>query len=89
MNSMTLETPINNLYLKTENTNLNNASLNDCGQNCLGLVQTYYPTYYSYWQPNKTEQAFRLVQKLLQKKLVKLSTIKDFIELTNEIVAIL
>lgn len=82
--SLALNTSVDNMDL-----NASNASIGDWGQNCLGLVQTYYQPYYSYWTPNKTEQAFRLVQKLLEKKLVKLNTIKDFIELTNEIVSIL
>ena len=69
-----------------------NACNNMWGQNlsCIQpLIQTYYPNYLSYYTSNKTEQAFKLVQKLLEKKLVKLTTIKDFIELTNEIISII
>jgi hypothetical protein len=66
-----------------------NACINDWGQQLGQLSMTYYPTYHSYWTPNKTEQAFKLVQKLMEKNLVKVKTVKDFLELTNEIISIL
>lgn len=51
----------------------------------------YYPTYYPYVvkEDNKFEQAFKIVQKLMEKKLVDPKKVKDFIELVNEIVDVL
>ena len=51
-------------------------------------VDTYYPTMYTYWNtyPNKIETAFKLTQKLLEKKIIKEpKTIGEFIELVNTI----
>ena len=51
------------------------------------LVQTYYPNYTWGWStPSKIEQSFKIVQKLLEKKVIKEpKTIKDFIKLVNVI----
>lgn len=55
------------------------------------VVERYYPVYYTNWHstPNKTEQAFKIVQKLVESKRIKLSTVKDFIETVNEISEVL
>jgi len=53
--------------------------------------EPYYPNYYSYWwrnEPNKTEQAFKITKVLLDKKLIKLNTIKQFIDLMDKLVKI-
>ena len=54
---------------------------------CYPYVEWWYPVYYSCWtkEPNKIEQAFKLVQKLMEKKIIKQLTLKKFIELVNEI----
>ena len=50
-------------------------------------IQTWYPGYSWCWStPSKIEQSFKIVQKLLEKKVIKEpKTIKDFIELVNVI----
>jgi hypothetical protein len=54
------------------------------------LVQTYYPTYYGYWNnESNIEKAFLIVQKLMNKKIVNPLKIKDFIELVNEIASVI
>lgn len=51
------------------------------------IVKEYYPLYLSNWnEKNKTEQAFKIVQKLIEKGRIKISIVKDFIEVVNEIV---
>lgn len=58
--------------------------------NIYPLVQTYYPMYYSYWSnESNIEKAFRITQKLIEKKIVNPIKIKDFIELVNEIASII
>lgn len=53
-------------------------------------VHHYYPTYYGVWeQKSKIEQAFKIVQKLVDKKLLTLKTVKDFIETVNDISEVL
>ena len=54
---------------------------------CYPYVERWYPVYYTYWtkEPNKLEQAFKLVQKLMEKKIIKRLTLKKFIGLVNEI----
>ena len=56
------------------------------------IVETYYPmAYYTYWveQPNKIEQSFKIVGKLIELKLIKINTVKQFIETVNEIAVII
>lgn len=51
------------------------------------IVREYYPLYLSNWnEKNKTEQAFKIVQKLIEKGRIKISIVKEFIEIVNEIV---
>ncbi len=53
------------------------------------LVQTYYPTYYGYWNNESSiEKAFKIIQKLMVRNLVKVETVKDFIELVNEVASV-
>lgn len=53
--------------------------------------QEWSPTYIGTYlyphqsQPNKIEQAFKICQKLLEKNLVKIENVKEFIELVNTI----
>lgn len=49
-----------------------------------------YPIYTTYHstEKSKVEQAFKIVQVLIEKKLVKVDKVKEFIELVNEIVEI-
>ena len=51
----------------------------------------YYPSYVYWTQPDKSklEQSFKIVQKLIEKKLVKVDKVKEFIELVNDIVEVL
>ncbi len=54
------------------------------------VVHHYYPTYIGTWeQKSKIEQAFKIVQKLQEKKLLTLKTVKDFIETVNDISEVL
>lgn len=55
------------------------------------LVKEYYYPYYTYWtNEDKISKAFKLAQKLIEKKLIKEPTkVKDFIELVNNIVELL
>lgn len=58
--------------------------------NYLNTVNTYYTPWFYTWQDNKIEKSFKLVQKLIEKKLVKEpKTVKDFIELVNELTTII
>lgn len=55
----------------------------------------YWDTHYHYYttylpsmhisEKSKVEQAFKIVSKLLEKKIIKTLTVKQFIELTNDI----
>jgi hypothetical protein len=55
------------------------------------VIREYYPIYYGNWtvEKNKTEQAFKIVQALMEKKIIEVLSVKDFIELTNKIVELL
>ena len=68
--------------------------------NCFITYPYYYPLYeehyHSYYpsvsyvtEKSKVEQAFKILGKLLEKKIVKVITIGQFIELVNEIASIL
>jgi len=54
---------------------------------CYPYVERWYPVCYPYWtkEPNKIEQAFKIVQKLMEKKIIQRLTLKKFIRLVNEI----
>jgi predicted transcriptional regulator len=82
----------------TLNTNLN--SVTWTSSNTTGEPPAYYTTYPTWFpktlenyhslsttwiQENKTEKAFILVRHLLEKKIVNLVTIKDFVDLVVEI----
>lgn len=55
----------------------------------------YYQTYHHYWPfptvitPNKTETAFKVVKVLIDKKLAKIDTVKQFVELMDEVIRVL
>ncbi len=55
------------------------------------VVEKYYVPIYKTFidEPNKVETAFKIAQKLEEKKMVTIKTVKDFIDLVNEIVKIL
>lgn len=67
--------------------------------NCLGnwtniqpLVQAcyhYWPQTYYHYEPNKFEQAFKILQKLIDKKMVEVKTVKQFIETLGDIQSVL
>ena len=50
-------------------------------------IQHCYPVYYPMWieQKNKIEQAFKVVQLLVDKDLIKKPSVEQFIDLVNEI----
>lgn len=50
-----------------------------------------YPIIDYWWrnEPNKTEQAFKITKVLLDQKLIKLNTIKQFIDLMDKLVKII
>jgi len=56
------------------------------------IVKEYYVNYpvWTYIKDqSKTEQAFKIAQKLQEKKLINLKTVKDFIDFVNELIEIL
>jgi hypothetical protein len=55
------------------------------------LIREYYYSYYPYWQnEDKISKAFKLAQKLIEKKFIKEPLkVKDFIELINELAEII
>ena len=55
------------------------------------VQQYYYPYYQTYWvNEDKMSKAFKLAQKLIEKRLIKEpAKVKDFIELVNCIVELL
>lgn len=54
--------------------------------------QEYYPIY-TYWygenKEDKTVKAFKIIQLLMDKKIVEIDKAKDFIELVDEVVKML
>ena len=49
-------------------------------------IPNYYPTYVPIWQEkSKIETAFKILQSLMNMKLVKLDKVKDFVEAVNKI----
>jgi len=52
-------------------------------------IHHWYPSVSIVPEKSKVEQAFRILGKLLEKKIVKTVTVKDFIELVNEIAGVL
>lgn len=55
------------------------------------IIKEYYPAYYGTYVDNKSniEKAFKIVQKLIDKKLVKVEKVKNFVELVNDIAEII
>lgn len=55
----------------------------------------YYETYHHYYPfptvvaPNKTETAFKVVKVLIDKRLAKIQTVRQFVEVMDEIVKVL
>lgn len=60
---------------------------------CAPLLNTFYhhyPQTYWHWnEPNKFEQAFKILQKLIDKKMIEVDTVKKFIETLGEIQSVL
>lgn len=50
---------------------------------------TWYPTYWCSHTDNRMQTAFKVVKHLMDKKLVKLTTIPQFIDLIDELMTIL
>lgn len=50
-------------------------------------VEKYYPTYSYHWcnHSDRIETAFKIINSLMEKKLIKLYSIKQFIEVVNEV----
>ena len=58
------------------------------------IIERYYTSYpiYQTWvspEKSKVEQAFRIVQKLVENKVLELKTVKQFIECVNDVVGCL
>jgi len=50
----------------------------------------YYPQFLNYVsEKNKIEQSFKIINKLIEKKIIKVISVEDFIRLVNEISEIL
>jgi hypothetical protein len=78
------------------NTSVSNSTLTRTGDfTGIPWPQQYYwtpNTYTYYWpsfQPDKTRQAFQIIQLLEEKKLIKLNSVKKFVALVDEIYKIL
>lgn len=61
-------------------------------QNCflpqtyIPYIQTFYQPYYIQWETDRTGKAMRLIQTLMEKKLMKEpKTVGEFIEIVNEV----
>lgn len=61
-----------------------------------GNFQTWvYPWYPDYWyswvekEPNKTDQAFKVVKVLLEQKIIKINSVKQFMRLMDKLIEIL
>ena len=54
-------------------------------------VERYYTNYIHSWtnQPNKIEQAFKIIQKLIELNLMKVETVNDFINAVTKISEVL
>jgi len=71
-------------------------SIGSCGDywypNYWDTHNHYYTTYIPTYTPpekSKLEQAFKIMQKLMEKKIVKTQSLKTFIEMVNSIAEIL
>jgi len=82
---------LNQTWGNADNTTDGGASRQYVPSTYLETVHYYYPMYYSYWtQEDKISKSFKLVQKFIEKKIIKEpKTVKDFIELVNSISEIL
>ena len=58
-------------------------------QPMLNTVYYHYPSWSWQNQPSKIEQSFKIVGKLIQKKIIKLETVNDFVETVNEVAELL
>jgi hypothetical protein len=75
--------------------NCNSAGIGQCGDywypNYWDTHLHYYQSYPIYQAPEKSkiEQAFKIMQKLMEKKIVEKVSLKNFIETVNEIAGVL
>lgn len=91
-NSITVDTKSNGTSTTTlgTGTNFNSASNYFWEPNnytALVGTNTVYLPYYNYWtEPSKIDKAFKLVQRLIENKIIKEpKTVKNFIELVNSL----
>ena len=98
MESYTGQQQFNGSELVTYNAGQNGGTLQI--DNCCIPYSYWYPWYdnhYHYYYPSvsyiteksKVEQAFKILGKLLAKKIIKTITAKQFIELVNEIASVI
>ena len=66
-----------------------NANLTDWYQPFTNAVYQYYPSWGCWREPSKIEQSFKIVGKLMEKKLISLKTVDDFVKTVNEIAQLL
>ena len=52
-------------------------------------IHHHYPSVCIQTEKSKVEQAFKILGKLMEKKIIKQVTVKEFIELVNEIASVL
>lgn len=87
-----IDNDVNLAMSLTYNTEVGNLGYYDTNQCWIPWVWTT-PTHYVYTNittvPNKFELAFKIVSKLLEKKIIDNISVKKFIELINEIVGII
>lgn len=64
-----------------------NYYIGDYSQWYPNVIKVYYPVYQTY--PNRFEQAFKILMKLIEKKIIKIDKVQEFAETINAIVDIL
>lgn len=55
----------------------------------LNTTTTYWSGWYGCYHIDKTRQAFQIIQILVDRKMIKLTSVKKFIELVDEIYKVL
>jgi hypothetical protein len=56
-----------------------------CGCNYAGYHYCWFPHAWNTWQPNKMQQAFKIVKALMDEKSIKINSVKKFIDLVDKI----
>ena len=86
--SLTDTVNYSNGYWNIGSNTLSENNLTSCWGDWCNHWHYIYPTYITntvYDKPNPTELAFKIVGKMLEKKLIERMTVKQFIETINEI----